>query len=51
MILEFFSTNGRKHCGEKGENAGHQHFLLFPHNVFMIPYFQGLLNFGLLSKV
>ena len=21
---------GRKHCGGKGENAGHQHFLLFP---------------------
>ena len=21
---------GRKHCGEKGENTGYQHFLSFP---------------------
>ena len=25
--------SGRKHGGEKGEHAGYQHFLLFPHNV------------------
>ena len=25
----------------KGENAGNQHFLLFPHNGFETPLFQG----------
>ena len=31
---------GRKTMGEKGENAGNQHFLLF-HNVFKSFLFQG----------
>ena len=27
-IICIFCRNGRKYCGEKGENAGDQHFLL-----------------------
>ena len=28
--IEICFETSRKHCGEKGENAGYQHFLLFP---------------------
>ena len=34
LKIDFCFLMRRKHSGEKGENAGNQHFLLFPHNVF-----------------
>ena len=36
----------RKHCGEKGENAGFQHFHFFQ-QFFQKAYFSGLLKVGI----
>ena len=41
----FFFFNDRKHCG-KGENAGYQHFLLFP-QCFQRELLAGLLKDGI----
>ena len=45
LIKEFCIGNDRKHV-EKGENAGHQHFLFFP-QCFQKRFFLGVLKVGI----
>ena len=47
--IESFFGKGRKHCGEKGEYAGYQHFLLFQ-QCFQKASYLGLLKSGLCGK-
>ena len=46
---EIWYGKGRKHCGGKGENAGYQHFLLFP-QCFQKATFSVLLTVGIVWK-